>query len=477
MPRNSASFRSPGGRCGAACRSVMMVTAWVCWRIQAGAVVGYWQADGQERQWIVNRGMAMSFSSELRALMSARGVSGKTLAREVPCDAALISRYASGKQQPSPKMAARLDALLGADGRLAALCENASRRDALKLGMVASVAPEALGLVLDGAVAEAMEFTRLAGVTAVGRGVLDHLGTAIAGISDAYCSRPPNEVFPVARAYRARVAELTAGPCTLRETAALYVAAAWLSELLAWLAHDLGHPAAAAAYAIDSYEHAGQAGHDEICAWAADAMSSVALWSGQPARAAETAGRGIAIAPAGHPLAIRLRAQAARAHARLGQKAECERRLREAADLYERLPARAPMRFGTDTGTLASYAVTAYPASCYAWLGDYRRAETHGRAALAAHEAAPVGSRSPTREAIARIELAIAVTGLGEPDEGVALGLAALNSVRVVESVRSRAGDLNAALTARYPSHAGVGSFREVYRASTIATGPRGTDD
>ncbi len=413
----------------------------------------------------------VSFATELRALMTERGISGNELARQVPCDAALISRYANGKQQPSPTMAARLDDILGADGKLAGLAEDASRRDALRLGITASAS------VLDGAVAEAMEFTRLAGVTAVGRGVLDHLDTAIAGISDAYCTKPPGEVFPVARAYRARVAELTAGPCTLRETAALYVAAAWLSELLAWLAHDLGHPAAAAAYAIDSYEHAGQAGHDEICAWAADAMSSVAMWAGHPARAAETAGRGIAVAPAGHPLAVRLRAQAARAHARLGQRAECERLLSEAADLYDQLPARAPMRFGTNTGTLAAYAITAYPASCYVWLGDYRQAETHGRAALAAHEAAPAGSRSPTREAIARIDLAIAVTGLGEPDEGAALGLAALGSARVVDSVRSRAGDLNAVLTARYPGHAGAGSFREAYLASTTATGPGGADD
>ncbi len=84
----------------------------------------------------------------------------------------------------------------------------------------------------------------------------------------------------------------------------------------------------------------------------------------------------------------------------------------------------APMRFATDTGVLASYAMTAYPASCYVWLGDYRQAQADGRVALAAHQAAPDGSRSPTPEAIARIDLAIAVTALGEPDEGADLGRA-----------------------------------------------------
>lgn len=412
------------------------------------------------------------FADELRALIAARGISGNELARQVPCDPALISRYASGKQQASQKMAARLDDVLGAGGKLAGLWEDATRRDALKLGIAASVTPEMLGLVLDSAVAEAMEFTRLAGVTAVGRGVLDHLDTAIAGVSDAYCTQPPAAVFPVARAYRSRVADLTAGPCTLRETAALYVCAAWLSELLAWLAHDLGHPAAAAAYAIDSFEHAEQAGHGELCAWAADAMSSVAMYTGQPARAVETARRGIAAAPAGHPLAVRLRAQAARAHARLGQRDQCEQLLREAADLYDRLPARAPMRFATDTGVLASYAMTAYPASCYVWLGEYRQAEAHGRQALAAHETAPEGSRAPTREAIARIDLALAVAGLGDPGEAAALGCAALGSARVVDSVRSRAGDLNAVLAAWYPAHTGATGFRDMYRSLVSAAAP-----
>jgi len=41
-----------------------------------------------------------------------------------------------------------------------------------------------------------MEFTRLAGVSAVGRGVFDHLGAVIAGIDRAYSTRPPAGLFP-----------------------------------------------------------------------------------------------------------------------------------------------------------------------------------------------------------------------------------------------------------------------------------------
>jgi hypothetical protein len=126
------------------------------------------------------------------------------------------------------------------------------------------------------------------------------------------------------------------------------------------------------------------------------------------------------------------------------------------------------MRNATDTSVLASYAMTAYPASCYVWLGDYRQAEVYGRRAVAVHEAAPDGSRSPSREAIARIDLAIAVAALGAPDEGSALGREALGSPRVVDSVRSRVGDLDAVLTARYQGQDDARGFHDQYRALAV---------
>jgi tetratricopeptide (TPR) repeat protein len=260
------------------------------------------------------------------------------------------------------------------------------------------------------------------------------------------------------------------GPCTLRELRELFVYAAWLSELLAWLSHDLGDPMAAEAWAVDSFQHAEEAGHDELCAWAMDAMASIAIYTGRPGKAVAAARAGIAKAPLQHPLAVRLRAQAARAHARLGQREDCEGLLLEAAGLYERLPARAPMRFALDTGTLAGYAMTAYAASSYIWLGDdgkgdFENARMHAQAAVAAHEAAALADRSPSREAIARIDLGIALAALGEPDQAAALGHEALASVRLVDSVRSRAGDLDRVLIARHPGVAGVRDFHEEYAA------------
>jgi tetratricopeptide (TPR) repeat protein len=343
------------------------------------------------------------------------------------------------------------------------------RRDALRLGLAATVAPAAMAAVLGEAAAEAMEFTRLAGASAVGPGTFDHLQAAAAAIDRSYTTEPPAEVFAVARAYRARVHELIRGPHTLKQGRELYVWAAWLSELLAWLAHDLGHPLTAEAYAIDCYEHADQAGHDELCAWAADALASIATYTDRPDRAVAAARRGIVRAPDSHPIAVRLRAQAARAHARLGRRDDCESLLYEAAELHDRLPARAPAHHGIESRALADYAMTAHPASASLWLGDHRQARRQAETALAESEKGPAKDRSASREAIVRIDLALAVVHLGEPDAAADLGRQALASPRYVKSVLTRAGDLDAALTAQYAETGFARDFHERYLELTRA--------
>jgi hypothetical protein len=70
-------------------------------------------------------------------------------------------------------------------------------------------------------------------------------------------------------------------------------------------------------------------------------MAAIAIDSEYPDRAAKAAMQGVAKISVSHPLAIRLRAHAACAYARLGQRESCETLFGEAYQLYERLPARA----------------------------------------------------------------------------------------------------------------------------------------
>ncbi|MEV0593172.1 hypothetical protein [Nonomuraea cavernae] len=322
-----------------------------------------------------------------------------------------------------------------------------NRRDALKLGLATTLA-QVLGEAAD----EAMEFTRRANTSAVGRSTLDHLQTVVHDLAGGYSRRAPADLFTVARLYRRKIDQLLAGPRTLKEGRELFVLAGWLSEILAWLSHDLGDALTARAYAVDCFEHADQAGHDELCGWAADAMASIALHADRPGRAVSAAMRGLSRVPTNHPLAVRLHAQASRGQARLGNHDGFEEHFAKADRLWNALPGRTPSRpDGIETGPLATYAMTAYTASSYIWLGEYELARRHAESAVKAHENVPDGKRSPSREAIARLDLGIALANLGAVDEAVAAGMAALDSPRVVASVRTRAADLDLVLAATHP--------------------------
>ncbi len=341
------------------------------------------------------------------------------------------------------------------------------RRTAIKVSVAAAVAPEVLSRVLSEAAAEAMEFTRLAGVSSVGRGTLEHLEQVLTDLTRGYSQEEPlAELFVVARSYRARVDELIRGRHTLTELRDLYVYAGCLSELLAWLAHDLGNRRTAQAYALDSYTHAEQAGHGELCGWAADVMTTIATYAERPDGAVRAATKGIAQVSTDHPLAIQLRVKAARAYARLGDREKFDTLFTEARCLHDQLPAQTPARFTTGTGTLASYAITAYPAHAYLSLEDFHAARTHSEAALAAHDSAPPGSSSPGKGAMARLNLATALAQLSEPDQAVALGHQALTSTCAANFVRTHARDLNTALVSRYPTLTCVRDFHEQYRAT-----------
>ncbi len=407
------------------------------------------------------RGMD-DFAGQLGALMAERGLGVRALARKVPCDPSLISRFVNGRQQPSPDMAQHLDDALEAGGGLTACLD---RREVLRLGLALSLTPQALGAALAESAGEAMEFTQAASTTAVGAGTFAHLDTVVAELDRSYPVQPPAGLFPVARAYRAQVQRLISGPATLTQRHELYVYAAWFSEALAWLSHDLGAPLAAHAWAVDCFEHARQAGHGELCGWAADAMASIALYSGRPSRAIEAAVAGLARVPDRHPLGVRLRAQAARGHARLGEGDGCETLIAEAEREYGRLPGRPPLR-PAGSALLSDFAVTAYPASCYVWLGDFAKAAGYGRRAVEVHESVTPAQRSPSREAIARIDLALAMAGQGDPGEAAELGCQALRSPRLTGSVLGRARDLDSALAARYPGQADASRFRAQYQSA-----------
>ncbi|MFQ6197724.1 tetratricopeptide repeat protein [Streptomyces sp. NPDC000405] len=346
------------------------------------------------------------------------------------------------------------------------------RRDAMKLAGLALAAPGAAAQILEAAAAEAMEFTRQAETTSLGSGTLDHLDLAVTEFNHAYSLKPPKAVFDAVLDYRRKVDRFLKDDHTHRQERDLRAFAGWLSELLAWLAHDLGNARTGLAFAADAFVQGQQAGHGQLCAWAMDAAASINLYEQRPAKAREAALKGLTEAPAGHPLTVRLHAQAARAAAADGDAEAFTAGFRAAEDAYRLLPPRPARRFGMDTAPLADYALTSYPATSFIWLGQAEQARDHAEHALRTYESAPAASRSPSREAIARIDLALAHAQLGDPDDAITLGHQALDSARVVDSVLGRARDLTTFLTRRYPRQADVEGLRERLAAVDAAGRP-----
>jgi tetratricopeptide (TPR) repeat protein len=334
------------------------------------------------------------------------------------------------------------------------------RRDAVRLAGLAVAAPAAAE-ILEKAAAEAVEFTRQAEGSTLHSGTLDHLDVAVTELGRAYSAKPPQQVFDAVLVYRRKIGTLLKATHTHRQGRELLGFAGQLSELLAWLAHDLGNARTGLAFATDAFVHGQQAGHGQLCGWAMDAAASIHLYEQRPAQALIAARQGLAETPANHPLTVRLHAQAARACAADGDAEGFTTAFRTAQDAYDRLPPRSPRRFGTDVLQLADYALTSYPATSCVWLGQADRARRYAERALSAYGAAPRGSRSHSREAIARLDLGLAHAQLGNPDDAIALGHQALGSSRVVDSVRNRAGDLINYLARRYPGHEAAEALRE----------------
>lgn len=347
------------------------------------------------------------------------------------------------------------------------------RRDFLKLtALAAGGAPLALSQALARAAEEAVGFTRASGTSVLRRETFDDLEAALAHLEHSYGWDSPAALFRIAQAYRAEVERLIEGRHTLKEGRELYVYAGWLSWEAANLSYDLGATTTAQAYAIDCWHHAHQADHGELCGWAMDAVASIALRDKRPADALAAASRGMPRVPAQHPLAIRLRSKAARAQARLGDREHCEELLTEASDLYERLPARASMRFEADAAPLTLWAMSSISAKASLHLQDFPLAKRRAEHCLSAWASLPPEQRSPSREAQARIELAQAAAGLGSTDEAVEQGRLALSLPTVIASVLSGAGDLDRMLMARYPNIPQVRDFHDLYQQTARQASP-----
>ncbi|MEU4233283.1 hypothetical protein AB0F17_54130 [Nonomuraea sp. NPDC026600] len=329
--------------------------------------------------------------------------------------------------------------------------DRTNRRDALRLGAAALLAP---GLLAN-AEFEARELTRRSEETDLGLSSLTHLQRVIAEYGRHYARYSADKLWDSALGDRRHVAELLLRHrMTLKQRRELYVSAAWLSLVLAWAAHDRGQARTALTYAADARHHADEADHPEAVAWAWDAEATTWLYDDQPDQALRAAQAGAALAPAGSAAQTRLTGQVARAHARLGHAGPASETLTVLRGLAERHAPHSVGLFSADAVRVWSVAAT----SCL-WLGDAGQARTFASQAMEVYEQNP--HISPTRRAITALDLGIACARLGDPEQAVVHGLEAIATPRHAAAIVTRSASLQATLERDYPGAAVVARFRQ----------------
>lgn len=387
-----------------------------------------------------------SFAEALSALMDEQGISGNALARKVYCNRSLISRYRSGKQQPSARLAQLCDEALGAEGELVALSEKRpSRRAVLTGGLLAggvlAIAPDTLERLawaqrhppqIDAAVVES-----LADVLAAQRRADDALGSAAV--------------------LRPILTQLTAIEDLVKQArgpvrpALVDVAQQW-AQFTGWLCRDIGDTAGARACCALALEWATEVGDRTMAATILNNRSAMAGEAGEIGAMiglAQGAQRDTTAAAAQRADAANLEAQG---FAMAGDASTAERKLGEAQDL---------------ACTLTDRPQDQRPWSYWMTPAVIQSAEGHISAYLAGtgprwYERAvdllatrPETSGTPLWKSARNLTwLAFAHARAGDVDNACAAGLQATRVVQRAGSARNAAtlSQIRADLQARYPA-------------------------
>jgi hypothetical protein len=184
-----------------------------------------------------------------------------------------------------------------------------------------------------------------------------------------YVSRPADELRMDAHHQLQYVQQLLQGPTRLGAHRELLVTAGWLSLLIGCLDYDLGLARHAETARTAVFQLGREAGHGEIVAWSFEMSAWFALTQGRLRSIPDYVDAGINAAPHASA-AIQLTAQAAKAHARMGNPSDVRALDRGARLLGEHdHPSHPENRFVIDPAKWDFSAM-----DCYRILGDDARA-------------------------------------------------------------------------------------------------------
>jgi tetratricopeptide (TPR) repeat protein len=280
----------------------------------------------------------------------------------------------------------------------------------------------------------ALELARRAEASDVGDSVVERLELAVDELAAAYPVTPATALLARVRTYLGYVNGLLDARATLAQRRALLVAGGWLSLLAATCLVDLHKDNAAAVYLRTAGQLARETGHAEIAAWCAETRAWQRLTAGGYREAVELSRAAREIAPRGSSVYIQATAQEGRAWARLGDSGQTRAALASVERLVSPLP---PPERPEHHYVYDPPKARVYVATTLAWLGE-SAAEPAARDILAVLENHGAEPPRPRRIALARLDLALALTARGRYDEASAAALGTVTSGRLAPVDRPR---------------------------------------
>ncbi|WP_162907432.1 helix-turn-helix domain-containing protein [Allorhizocola rhizosphaerae] len=215
----------------------------------------------------------------------------------------------------------------------------------------------------------------------------------------------------------------------VEEDEKLFAAAAGLTQVAGWMAHEAGRDDAANRHFHRALRLAVAAGDTELAADVMIGLSHVANQHGQPAAAVAYARRGgvyLTVSRPNRDVEARLHAMAARGFAAIRQEKECTAQLKSAEQALKREPDpnASPWTSQFDHAALAMES-----ARCFRALGQFESAKRAAETVLTVRPA-----DRPRSRGFAQLSLASVLIAEGKIDEACHAGREALDSTVSVSS-------------------------------------------
>lgn len=259
---------------------------------------------------------------------------------------------------------------------------------------------------------ESLSFGEWVGMSEVADATVERYATQVRQLSRDFEYAPPLPLLLETRRLRDRVASQLRGHQRLDQARDLYLIAAQVCGLLAWMSGDLGSYRAADMHAWAAWMCAEQAGHDGARAWVRATQAKLAYWDGRYSESAQLAEDGLRYecTDTAHAFLALFRARALASAGRrdeAGQaltQAETERERAAGSDLVGGVWGLTPGRYH---GVAASVRML---------LDKPAQALAEASQAVALSESAPAAERHIYSEMLARIDQAEAHLRLPDLD-------------------------------------------------------------